>query len=118
MPLLELRDIEKTYRLGENVVHALRGVSFSVERGEMVAIMGSSGSGKSTLLNVIGTLDKPDRGTYVLDGEAIGTRSEEALSALRNHKLGFIFQSFNLLPRDTALDNVELPMVYRGVAGK
>src|ERR1043166_1429436 len=114
MPLLELTAIEKTYRLGENIVHALRGASLSVEKGEMVAIMGASGSGKSTMLNVIGTLDRPDAGTYVLDGESIESYDEVALSELRNKKIGFVFQAFHLLPRDTALENVELPMVYAG----
>ena len=114
MALIELVGIEKRYRLGENVVHALRGASLTVERGEMVAIMGASGSGKSTMLNVIGTLDRPDAGRYVLDGEAIESYDEVALSELRNRKIGFVFQAFHLLPRDTALENVELPMIYAG----
>jgi putative ABC transport system ATP-binding protein len=114
MALIELTEIEKTYRLGENIVHALRGASLDVEKGEMVAIMGASGSGKSTMLNVIGTLDRPDAGTYVLDGESIQSYDEVELSELRNRKIGFVFQQFHLLPRDTALENVELPMVYAG----
>jgi putative ABC transport system ATP-binding protein len=114
MALIELVGIEKTYHLGENVVRALRGASLSVEDGEMVAIMGASGSGKSTMLNVVGTLDRPDAGTYVLDGEAIESYDEVQLAELRNRKIGFVFQSFHLLPRDTALENVELPMVYAG----
>ncbi len=114
MALIELQGIEKKYALGENIVHALRGASLSVEKGEMVAIMGASGSGKSTMLNVIGTLDRPDAGTYVLDGEAIELYDEVALSELRNQKIGFVFQAFHLLPRDNALENVELPMVYAG----
>lgn len=114
MALIELSDIEKTYRLGDNVVRALRGASLSVEQGEMVAIMGASGSGKSTMLNVIGTLDRPDAGSYVLDGESIGSYDEVRLAELRNRKIGFVFQAFHLLARDTALENVELPMVYAG----
>ena len=115
MPLLELIDIEKTYAMGDQTVHALRGTSLSIERGEMVAIMGASGSGKSTMLNIIGTLDRADGGTYRLDGTDTATLDEEALSSFRNRKIGFVFQSFHLLPRDTALQNVELPMVYAGV---
>ncbi|MCC7110267.1 MAG: ABC transporter ATP-binding protein [Deltaproteobacteria bacterium] len=114
MSLIELTGIEKTYRMGDNVVRALRGASLKVDQGEMVAIMGASGSGKSTMLNVIGTLDRPDGGSYVLDGEAIGSYDEVQLSELRNRKIGFVFQAFHLLPRDTALENVELPMVYAG----
>ena len=114
MALIELQDIHKTYLLGDNVVHALRGASLAVEAGEMVAIMGASGSGKSTILNIIGTLDRPDQGRYMLDGEAVETWDEVRLSALRNQKIGFVFQAFHLLPRDTALENVELPMVYAG----
>jgi putative ABC transport system ATP-binding protein len=113
---LALSGIEKTYLLGDTVVRALRGASLSVEPGEMVAIMGASGSGKSTMLNVIGTLDRADAGSYVLDGEAIESYDEVQLSDLRNRKIGFVFQAFHLLPRDTALENVELPMVYAGVA--
>jgi putative ABC transport system ATP-binding protein len=114
--LLALSGIEKTYLLGDTVVRALRGASLSVDPGEMVAIMGASGSGKSTMLNVIGTLDRADAGSYVLDGEAIESYDEVQLSDLRNRKIGFVFQAFHLLPRDTALENVELPMVYAGVA--
>jgi putative ABC transport system ATP-binding protein len=114
MSLIELHGIEKSYRMGDNVVRALRGASLSVEQGEMVAIMGASGSGKSTMLNVIGTLDRPDGGSYVLDGEAVESYDEVQLSELRNRKIGFVFQAFHLLPRDNALENVELPMVYAG----
>ncbi len=114
MSLIELTGIEKTYRMGDNAVHALRGASLTVERGEMVAIMGASGSGKSTMLNVIGTLDRPDGGSYVLEGEAIERYDEVQLSELRNRKIGFVFQAFHLLPRDSALENVALPMVYAG----
>ncbi len=113
--ILDLIEITKIYQMGEVEVAALKGVSLRVDAGEMVAIMGASGSGKSTMLNVIGTLDRPTAGHYRLDGEPVDSLDEEALSALRNRKIGFVFQSFNLLPRDTALENVELPMVYAHV---
>ena len=115
-PVVQLVSVEKTYRMGEVDVHALRSVSLDLERGEMVAIMGASGSGKSTTLNVIGTLDRPSSGLYVLDGEPVGSLDEEALADLRNRKIGFVFQSFHLLPRLNAIANVELPMVYAGVS--
>jgi putative ABC transport system ATP-binding protein len=111
-PLVRLESVSKIYRMGQLEVHALRGVSVELGQGEMVAIMGASGSGKSTTLNVIGTLDRPTTGRYFLDGEPVEGLSEEDLASLRNKKLGFVFQSFNLLPRDSALQNVELPMVY------
>lgn len=114
MALIELRGIEKKYVLGENIVHALRGASLTVNQGEMVAIMGASGSGKSTMLNVIGTLDRPDAGSYSLEGESIESYDEVQLAELRNKKIGFVFQAFHLLARDNALENVELPMVYAG----
>ncbi len=113
--ILLLEEITKDYQMGEVQVRALKGVSLRVDPGEMVAIMGASGSGKSTMLNVIGTLDRPTSGRYVLDGEPVEALDEDALSSLRNRKIGFVFQSFNLLPRDTALENVELPMVYAEV---
>ena len=113
-PILELRGISKIYRMGEIEVRALRNVDFTVRAGEMVAIMGASGSGKSTMLNLIGTLDRPSEGEYLLDGEPVQDLDEFELAALRNKKIGFVFQSFNLLPRDNALENVELPMVYAG----
>jgi len=113
-PILELRGISKTYRMGEIEVRALRDVDFTVRAGELVAIMGASGSGKSTMLNLIGTLDRPSDGEYLLDGEPVQNLDEFELAALRNKKIGFVFQSFNLLPRDNALENVELPMVYAG----
>ena len=114
--MIELSGISKVYSAGENAVHALRDVSLRVHSGEMVAIMGSSGSGKSTLLNIVGTLDRPTGGQYRLDGEAVETLSDRELAALRNRKIGFVFQSFNLLPRYTALQNVELPLVYAGLS--
>jgi len=113
-PILELRGISKIYRMGEIEVRALKSVDFMVRAGEMVAIMGASGSGKSTMLNLIGTLDRPSEGEYLLDGEPVQNLDEFELAALRNKKIGFVFQSFNLLPRDNALENVELPMVYAG----
>jgi putative ABC transport system ATP-binding protein len=112
--LVRFEAISKVYRMGEIDVHALRAVDFEIHRGEMVAIMGASGSGKSTMLNILGTLDRPSEGHYLLDGEPVENLDEYELSALRNHKMGFVFQQFNLLPRDTALENVELPMVYAG----
>ena len=113
-PILELRGISKIYRMGEIEVRALRSVDFIVRAGEFVAIMGASGSGKSTMLNLIGTLDRPSEGEYLLDGEPVQNLDEFELAALRNSKIGFVFQSFNLLARDNALENVELPMVYAG----
>jgi len=113
--MIELEAVSKVYRLGEVELHALRSVSLHVQRGEMVAIMGASGSGKSTLLNVIGTLDRPTDGAYWLDGELLTDLDETELAQLRNRKIGFVFQAFNLLPRETALENVELPMFYAGV---
>jgi putative ABC transport system ATP-binding protein len=114
-PVVRLDCVEKTYRMGEIEVQALRGVSLDLARGEMVAIMGASGSGKSTALNVIGTLDRPSTGRYELDGEPVDGLDEDELAALRNTKIGFVFQSVHLLPRLSALANVELPMVYAGV---
>jgi putative ABC transport system ATP-binding protein len=113
-PILELRGISKIYRMGEIEVRALKSVDFMVRAGEMVAIMGASGSGKSTMLNLIGTLDRPTEGEYLLDGEPVQNLDEFELAERRNRKIGFVFQSFNLLPRDNALENVELPMVYAG----
>ncbi len=112
MAVIDIRNLVKTYRMGDVEVHALRGVSLTVERGEMVAIMGPSGSGKSTLMNIIGCLDTPTSGQYFLDGIEVSKLNDDQLAAIRNKKIGFVFQSFNLLARTDALDNVELPMIY------
>jgi putative ABC transport system ATP-binding protein len=118
MALIETRDIWKTYVMGSEQIHALRGVSLEIEKGEYVAIMGPSGSGKSTLMNLIGCLDTPSQGSYLLNGKQVGEMNDNELARIRNEEIGFVFQTFNLLPRATALQNVELPLVYAGVAGK
>ena len=114
-PIMIVRNLYKIYRQGENEVHALDGVSLTVGKGEFVAIVGRSGSGKSTLMNVLGCLDTPTSGEYILDGENVDALSEDQLSDIRNRKIGFIFQGFNLVPGLTALENVELPLSYRGI---
>src|SRR5450759_1910191 len=115
MPLIRLQKISRRYQMGAETIHALREVSLEIQRGEYVAIMGPSGSGKSTLMNLIGCLDTPTAGEYELNGELVSDKDEDELARVRNREIGFIFQTFNLLPRSTALHNVELPLVYAGI---
>ncbi len=110
--ILEIKELKREFIMGSETVHALRGISFEVDAGEFVTIMGSSGSGKTTLLNILGCLDKPSIGDYFLDGVDVKSLSRDELAKLRNHKIGFVFQAYNLLPRTTALENVELPLLY------
>ena len=117
-PVIRVADVHKYYELGETRVHALRGVSVSIARGEFVAIMGASGSGKSTFMNIIGCLDKPSTGDYFLEGTNVAQRSKAELAAIRNRRIGFVFQGFNLLSRTTALENVELPTLYARIPKK
>jgi putative ABC transport system ATP-binding protein len=118
MSLIETRDLWKTYVMGQEEIHALRGVSIEIDKGEYVAIMGPSGSGKSTLMNLIGCLDTPTKGSYLLNSKEVASMNDDELARIRNEEIGFVFQTFNLLPRATALHNVELPLVYGGVSGK
>ena len=115
MPLIEVKNLIKTYKTGEDSFNALDDVSLTIEKGEFVAIMGASGSGKSTLMNTLGTLDKPNSGSYHLDGVDVFSLSPDELSEIRNVKLGFVFQGFNLISRTSALDNVQMPMIYKGL---
>jgi putative ABC transport system ATP-binding protein len=114
-PVIHTEDLWRTYQMGSEEIHALRGVSFEIQPGEYVAVMGPSGSGKSTLMNLIGCLDTPSKGRYVLRGQVVSEMNDDELAAIRNREIGFVFQTFNLLPRATALHNVELPLVYAGI---
>jgi putative ABC transport system ATP-binding protein len=116
--MITTHDLWKTYVMGDEEIHALRGLSINIERGEYVAIMGPSGSGKSTLMNLIGCLDTPTKGSYLLNGKEVAAMNDDDLARIRNEEIGFVFQTFNLLPRATALHNVELPLVYAGVSSK
>jgi putative ABC transport system ATP-binding protein len=118
MALIETQDLWKTYVMGSEEIHALRGVSIQIDRGEYVAIMGPSGSGKSTLMNLIGCLDTPSKGSYLLNGKQVSQMNDDELARIRNEEIGFVFQTFNLLPRATALHNVELPLIYAGMPSK
>ena len=115
--LIRVRDLHKTYKMGDVGVPALRGIDVDIQRGEFVAVMGSSGSGKSTFMNILGCLDRPSSGTYFLDDQEVGSLSPDEWAHIRNHKIGFVFQGFNLLARTSALENVELPMMYNGYRG-
>lgn len=118
MPIAELRDVTKVYKMGQNEVHALRGVSFKIEKGEFWAIMGPSGSGKSTLLNVLGCLDRPSSGDYILGETNVARMNDQELSSVRGRMLGFIFQSFNLIPQLSVLENIEVPLFYQNIPEK
>ena len=118
MGMITTHDLWKTYVMGDEEIHALRGLSINIERGEYVAIMGPSGSGKSTLMNLIGCLDTPTKGSYLLNGKEVAEMNDDDLARIRNEEIGFVFQTFNLLPRATALHNVELPLVYAGISAK
>jgi putative ABC transport system ATP-binding protein len=118
MALIETKDLWKTYQMGSEEIHALRGVSIEIQKGEYVAIMGPSGSGKSTLMNLIGCLDTPSKGSYLLNDKQVSQMNDDELARIRNEEIGFVFQTFNLLPRASALHNVELPLVYAGMNAK
>jgi putative ABC transport system ATP-binding protein len=118
MSLIDTRDLWKTYVMGSEEIHALRGVNIQIDRGEYVAIMGPSGSGKSTLMNLIGCLDTPTKGSYLLNDKQVSQMNDNELAQIRNEEIGFVFQTFNLLPRASALQNVELPLIYAGVAAR
>lgn len=118
MALIQTKDLWKTYQMGTEMIHALQGVSIEIERGEYVAIMGPSGSGKSTLMNLVGCLDTPSKGSYLLNNKQVSEMNDDELARIRNEEIGFVFQTFNLLPRATALHNVELPLIYAGVPAK
>ena len=115
MSLLQIKDIKRDFRLGSEVLHVLKGINLTIEKGEYVALMGPSGSGKSTLMNILGCLDTPTSGEYILNGKDVSKMTDAELADIRNKEIGFVFQTFNLMPRTTALDNVALPMVYAGV---
>jgi putative ABC transport system ATP-binding protein len=117
-PLIEMRGIERTYIMGDNIVRALRGVDLVIEKGSSIAIMGTSGSGKSTMMNIMGCLDQPTKGKYLLNGKDVSRLSRAQLAEVRGRMIGFVFQSFNLLSRTTALENVEMPLLYQGVGAK
>jgi putative ABC transport system ATP-binding protein len=117
-PLIEMRGIERTYVMGDNLVHALRGVDLVIEQGSSIAIMGTSGSGKSTMMNIMGCLDVPTKGSYLLNGKDVSKLSRAQLAEVRGKMIGFVFQSFNLLSRTSALENVEMPLMYQGISGR
>jgi putative ABC transport system ATP-binding protein len=117
-PLIEMQNIQRTYVMGDNLVHALRGVDLTIEAGSSIAIMGTSGSGKSTMMNIMGCLDQPTKGKYLLNGKDVSRLSRAQLAEVRGRMIGFVFQSFNLLSRTSALENVEMPLLYQGVSGR
>ena len=117
-PLIEMRGIERTYVMGDNLVHALRGVDLTIDKGASIAIMGTSGSGKSTMMNIMGCLDQPSKGSYMLNGKDVARLSKSQLADVRGRMIGFVFQSFNLLSRTAALENVEMPLMYQGVGAR